>query len=110
MLAGNIIELSAGDQKEFEVTVNRGSISGKRLTRIKEGTQHEVVHASMPGLVVAVKVKVNQDVRMGDPLLILEAMKMENELRSPVNGKVRQVIAKIGKKVEKGEELVVISK
>jgi biotin carboxyl carrier protein len=61
-------------------------------------------------MVVSIKIKLNQDVRMGDPLLILEAMKMENELRCPVNGKIQKVFVKMGKKVEKGEELVVISK
>jgi biotin carboxyl carrier protein len=49
------------------------------------------VWAPMPGKIVKVLVKVGQEVNAGDPVMVLEAMKMENELRSPVAGVVKAV-------------------
>ncbi|MDA1081846.1 MAG: biotin/lipoyl-binding protein [Gemmatimonadetes bacterium] len=62
--------------------------------------------APMPGLVVRVHVVPGQTVVAGDPLVAIEAMKMENELRAPAAGTVRAVHAKAGTPVEKGEMLV----
>ena len=50
----------------------------------------------MPGLVVSIAVKEGQDVKAGEPLAVVEAMKMENILRAERDGKVKAVHAKIG--------------
>ena len=60
----------------------------------------------MPGKVLSVLVKAGQDVKAGDSLLILEAMKMENVIKSAVDGTIEDVNAKAGLAVEKGELLV----
>jgi biotin carboxyl carrier protein len=60
----------------------------------------------MPGKVLSVKVKPGQSVKPGDALLVLEAMKMENVIKSAVEGVVEDVPAKPGMAVEKGELLV----
>jgi biotin carboxyl carrier protein len=57
-------------------------------------------------MVVTVKVEAEQRVKRGEPLLILEAMKMENQLRSPVDGRIMKIHVEEGRKVEKGEELI----
>ena len=62
--------------------------------------------APMPGEVLSVLVKAGQDVMVGDSLLILEAMKMENVIKSAVDGTIEDVNAKAGLAVEKGELLV----
>jgi biotin carboxyl carrier protein len=62
----------------------------------------------MPALVVRVEVKAGDEVREGQGLLVLEAMKMENEIRSPQAGKVREVFVSNGKAVEKGELLLLL--
>ena len=62
--------------------------------------------APMPGLIVRVAVEEGDEVRAGEPLVVMEAMKMENELRSPAAGKVRSVLARVGAAVEKGALLV----
>jgi len=62
--------------------------------------------APMPGKVLSVLVKAGQDVKVGDSLLILEAMKMENVIKSAVDGTIEDVNAKAGLAVEKGELLV----
>jgi biotin carboxyl carrier protein len=60
----------------------------------------------MPGKVLSVKVSPGQFVKPGDALLVLEAMKMENVIKSAVEGVVEDVPAKPGMAVEKGELLV----
>jgi biotin carboxyl carrier protein len=60
----------------------------------------------MPGLVVRVNVQVGDQVQPGQPLVVMEAMKMENELRSTSAGVVRAVRAQPGEAVEKGAILV----
>lgn len=67
-----------------------------------------VLEAPMPGLVVAVRVKPGDHVEHGTPLIVMEAMKMQNELLSETTGTVREVRASVGQAVESGVELVVI--
>ncbi len=64
------------------------------------------VTAPMPGLVVKVHVQPGDRVEAGQPVVVMEAMKMENELRAPAAGMVRAVHALPGKAVEKGMVLV----
>jgi pyruvate carboxylase subunit B len=64
------------------------------------------VIAPMPGLVVRVNVTVGERVEAGQGVIVMEAMKMENELRASVGGIVKAVHAAVGKPVEKGAMLV----
>ncbi|MET4080611.1 biotin carboxyl carrier protein [Pedobacter sp. UYP30] len=64
------------------------------------------VKAPMPGLVLALKIKENDEVAKGDSLLVLEAMKMENVLKSPVDGVIKKVMVEEGSKVEKNQVLL----
>ena len=63
----------------------------------------------MPGNVLDVKVAVGQQVKKGDVLLILEAMKMENEINAPKDGTVAQVTVTKGATVDSGAVLVVLN-
>jgi pyruvate carboxylase subunit B len=62
--------------------------------------------APMPGLIVRVNVQVGDQVQAGQGIVVMEAMKMENELRATAAGKVKSVLAKPGTAVEKGALLV----
>ena len=62
--------------------------------------------APMPGLIVRVNVAAGDAVQAGQGLIVMEAMKMENELRAPAAGKVKTVLVEPGKAVEKGAVLV----
>jgi len=64
------------------------------------------VKAPMPGLVLNVMVKESSEIKKGDNLLILEAMKMENILKSPTDGTIKKVLVVKGDKVEKNQILI----
>ncbi|MEM9299797.1 MAG: acetyl-CoA carboxylase biotin carboxyl carrier protein subunit [Bacteroidota bacterium] len=64
------------------------------------------VKAPMPGLILSMSVVEGQEVKKGDPLLILEAMKMENVIKSPSDGIVKLVKAAQGESVEKNQVLI----
>ena len=68
------------------------------------------VQAPMPGLIVRVTVNAGDVVRMGQGVVVMEAMKMENELRAPANGTVKQVLVAPGNAVEKGAVLLEIER
>jgi biotin carboxyl carrier protein len=69
-----------------------------------------VVHAPMPGLISRIEVTVGQEVAKGAGLLVLEAMKMENEIRAASSGKVQAIHVERGKPVEKGEVLITLER
>ena len=68
----------------------------------------ECVDSPMPGNILKVNVAAGQAVKEGDVLLILEAMKMENEIMAPKSGTVAQVLVEKGATVETGAPLVFI--
>ena len=67
-----------------------------------------VIAAPMPGKILRVSVSVGTAVNAGDVLLILEAMKMENEISAPSAGTVKEVRAREGDSVNSGDALVVL--
>lgn len=66
------------------------------------------ISASMPGRVVALLVAEGDEVEAGQGIIVLEAMKMENELKSPKAGRVGEIKVKVGQTTEAGHSLVVI--
>ncbi len=66
------------------------------------------VESPMQGTILDVKVKVGDEVKAGDTLLILEAMKLENEIKAPSNGKVLEIRVQKGATVNSKDVLVVL--
>ena len=89
-------------------------IVDERRARLREATAvftvegKQTVSSPMPGKVVKVFVKVGDEVTEGQSVVVVEAMKMENELKAPKAGKVTEVAAVEGTTVENGARLVVI--
>ncbi len=82
----------------------------RKLTAVDEQSlDFGQVTAPMPGLIVQSLPGPKQEVKRGQGIIIVEAMKMENEIRSPVSGKVREIRVDVGRTVEKGEILAVVS-
>jgi len=93
----------------YSVGVARGAKAPSSIaSHLPGGVGPQVVTSSIPGKVVEVKVSVGQQVALGDGLVIIEAMKMENELPAPKAGVIKEIYVKKGQAVEAGEKLVVI--
>ncbi|PCH67029.1 MAG: acetyl-CoA carboxylase biotin carboxyl carrier protein subunit [Bacteroidetes bacterium] len=71
-------------------------------------SKENVIKAPMPGLVLETMVKKGQSIKIGEGVLILEAMKMENVLKSPSDGVIKQVKVKVGDKVDKNDPLILL--
>jgi biotin carboxyl carrier protein len=67
------------------------------------------VKAFIPGVIQKIYVKPGAKVKKGDPLVILEAMKMQNDIVSPVDGTVKRIVVTIGQQVPRGDLLVELS-
>jgi biotin carboxyl carrier protein len=78
----------------------------RKALRVSAGAAGGTVNTQMPGRVVRLLVAVGDAVQKGQPLLVVEAMKMENELRAPVAGTVAEVFVAEGQAVESGARLV----
>ena len=74
----------------------------------KQAVSGEQVVSPMPGTIVKVNVKEGQSVKNGDVLVVLEAMKMENEIMAPHDAKVLQILVDTGTKVDSGMPLLVL--
>ncbi len=72
-------------------------------------TTGETIVAPMPGTILRVEVNTGDSVAQGDTLLILEAMKMENEILAPMNGVVKQLNVEKGASVNPGDILVILA-
>jgi biotin carboxyl carrier protein len=85
----------------------------RRLRAAAGGTVAESgefnLKAPMPGLVISVAVQQDQEVAKGDVLVVLESMKMQNELRAPRAGKVTRVRVKAGETVEQRQTLLTVA-
>ncbi|WP_025664170.1 acetyl-CoA carboxylase biotin carboxyl carrier protein subunit [Aquimarina megaterium] len=105
------------DTKKYTVKVNNNSyqvdITNELDTRIAamgfsigSSKQVNAIKAPMPGLLLDVQVEIGQEVKEDDPLLILEAMKMENIILSPRDGVIKSISATTGDAVDKGQLLI----
>lgn len=105
------------NQKSYTVTINNNTytvnINDDLDALIKQmgfevGATKKVndIKAPMPGLILEINVKVGQKVNEDDPLLILEAMKMENVLTSPRNGIIKSISVSKGDAVDKNQLLI----
>lgn len=66
------------------------------------------IKARVPGMIVDVKVNVGDTVEVKDLLLVMEAMKMEQPIPTPVSGEVTEVLVEKGSRVRSGDVLVVV--
>lgn len=95
---GQCVELTAKDR--FDLLLERLGLSAAAAVQVNE------LKAPMPGLIVDVRVQPGQAVFKGDPLLVLEAMKMENILKAPADGVVSAIKVGLRDNVQKGQLLV----
>ncbi len=80
----------------------------REMTGAGEDVADKTITAPMPGLVLRVEVEVGQAVRAGQGVVVVEAMKMENELKAPADGVVASISVQAGQTVDKGATLIVL--
>jgi biotin carboxyl carrier protein len=95
-----------GEWRDVEVVDERTRYIRSLAAAAAKPLGAHVIKAPMPGLVVRVEVDTGQAVATGAGVLVLEAMKMENELRAAAGGRVRAVRVQAGQAVEKGQVLI----
>ena len=98
ILRGRTYECSVRDPR---------SLRSRRRTGVAEGGAQRIT-ASMPGKVVRVLVKTGDPISSGQGILVIEAMKMQNEVRSPKEGVLKQLAVREGANVNAGEILAII--
>jgi biotin carboxyl carrier protein len=69
----------------------------------------EKIAAPMPGNILKVNVKAGDQVKRGQVLLVLEAMKMENEITAPADSKVSEILVQVGQAIKAGDTMVVLA-
>jgi biotin carboxyl carrier protein len=95
---GNKYQLNVKDKfDELLKSLGMDNLNSSKVNEIK---------APMPGLVLDIRVSEGDEVKKGDPILVLEAMKMENIIKSPTDGIIKKINVKKGIAVEKNQVLI----
>lgn len=116
-----LVDIIEKSQNQYEILVNGVSYSisvespfsyqrRKFLAKTKGVSRVEKIQAPMPGKIVEFLVEENQEVKEGEPLLILEAMKMQNEIISNIHGKVKNINFNADDNVMKDDVLIEMEK
>jgi len=100
LLAGSRFKVKVEDERERQLRLASGQ------TTLQKGKY--ILYSPMPGLVIDIPVKEGDQVEEGDVLVILESMKMQNELRAPRAGIVAHIQAAINDNVERKEALLTL--
>jgi biotin carboxyl carrier protein len=98
LLRGRLYPVTVEDEREMRLRVAAGG-------RVAETGEFHL-RAPMPGLVVAVPVTEGQEVKKGEVILILESMKMQNELKAPRDGTIGRIRVRPGESVEQKQTLL----
>ncbi len=94
----NIYQIDIANPLDMQIAAMGFSVGASK--------QINAIKAPMPGLLLDIHVKVDQEVKEDEPLLILEAMKMENVILSPRDGVIKSITANKGDAVDKGQLLI----
>jgi biotin carboxyl carrier protein len=100
LMRGELYEVQVQDERAYRLAQARSSVA--------ETTGDQTIVAPMPGIIVAVTVSEGEWVESGQQIVILESMKMENELRALQGGVVGRIFVEVGTSVEKDQALVTI--
>jgi biotin carboxyl carrier protein len=106
--ADSKLKLQTGAQEFSAEVLDPRAWRGRRHSGVEAEGRQQII-APMPGKVVRVLIKAGDAVEAGQGLLVVEAMKMQNEIRSPKSGTVERVLASEGQAVNAGEVLCIVS-
>lgn len=114
-----LAEITEKNQNKYSVMINGVTYSftvespisylrKKYLAKYQTKNKIEAIIAPMPGKIVELLVEENAEIKAGEPILILEAMKMQNEISSHISGKVKKIHVKQDESVAKNDVLIEI--
>ncbi len=106
--AGKIQMLAGGQNFDLEVLTDLQNRAKEYHAEKRRNSGELQVIATMPGLVLKINVNEGDEVNEGDTLFVLEAMKMENEIKAESAGKVKEIKVSEGSSVEKGALILTI--
>ena len=98
--------------KQFQIEIEGGAAAEQGVKKRKRGGRGKksgTISSTIPGKIVSIAISEGQQVSEGDVVMILEAMKMQNEIHAPLSGMVAAVNCKPGDSVEANSPLVVIT-
>ena len=93
------------DDTKYQTTYTRKFTQRKKYTP----PDPNLISAIIPGAIIALNIKAGKAVKRGDTLLVLEAMKMKNDILAPRDGIIEKVFVQLGSQVAKGEPLIKIA-
>jgi len=102
------LKLQTGSHEFSAEVIDPRAWSGRRHGTVEAEGRQQIL-APMPGKVVRILVKEGDHVEAGQGLLVVEAMKMQNEIRSPKSGTIERVLAREGQPVNPGEILCIVA-
>ena len=85
-----------------------GSLSPRKKKGARKAKRSGVVSSSIPGKIISISVSQDEFVSEGDGIMILEAMKMQNEIQAPISGKITELNCEPGDSIEANSPLMVI--
>jgi biotin carboxyl carrier protein len=111
LFEAEVEELTEGEAAAVEnrIETQKPAVISAAPSKPAFSGSEKTVTSPMPGKIIAVKCTQGQTVKRGDILLVLEAMKMEQEIKAKVDGVVAEIKVTAGKAVQKDEELIIIN-
>lgn len=100
LILGSLYEVDVEDERARRLAAASGSLKG--------GTGDSSVRSPMPGLIVDIPLQEGDEVEQGQTVVILESMKMQNELKAPQSGVISKVNVAVGDNVEQNKVLVIV--
>tara|TARA_B110000444_G_scaffold30606_1_gene25801 strand:- start:1012 stop:1416 length:405 start_codon:yes stop_codon:yes gene_type:complete len=95
--------------RKFEITTNNLKNKKNKVKRRKRKLNSDgVISSTIPGKIIVINNKIGDNVKEGDVLIILEAMKMQNEITAPISGKITEINCKTGGSIEANMPLIII--
>jgi biotin carboxyl carrier protein len=101
LVHGRLFDFTVEDERQRRLRQSSGGAA------LQSGEYQ--LKAPMPGLIVAIPVEEGQEIQSGDDLIILESMKMQNELKAPRDGTVSRIRVKAGDNVDQNQVLLTLS-
>lgn len=95
-------------QSGFTNHGNSAPVTSKPVKQARPAGNAEAVKSPLPGTIMSIDVKVGDTIKSGDKVGVLEAMKMENDIRTTKDGTVKEILVKVGDAILEGTDIMII--